>query len=1000
MVKGAKNSCFLVFFLIFDLIFNATALCQELPFRDYLEKDGLPSPIVYCIYQDSRGYLWMGTDNGLSRFDGMEFKNVKTGDGFTGNRINAILEDREGNIWAAIDRGGVSCFSTHRPGNYTIRNYLADRTVYSMAADEDDKMLFGTSKGLSCFDGKTFRHFTPTDDLRTDTIFAIAVEKGKLWLGTDRGLRYCENGHFIDYSTKNDLLSHQVTSLLVDSGGSLWIGTVKGLNRFREGQFTSYTRKQGLIHDSVTAIMEDSSGNTWIGTWEGISLLSGEKIINYNTENGLPNNFIYSIMQDREGGIWFGTHGGASCLTSRNVKTYSKENGLPNEMVFDMIQDQKGRYWFATSGGLACYSRETFKNYTTKDGLIGNAVNDLMEDRRGTIWIAATQGLSVFSSGSFVNYTQKHGLASNILFKLHESRDGTVWIGHSRGLTRWKNGKFSAPSFNIGAANVFCIMEDTRRNLWFSSGAVLYKYPGNRLISFSIRDGLSGHSIRALFEDSKGKIWIGTERDLSCFDGKEFTLYSSRNSAMPDDVCNFILEDARSCLWIGGTKGLTCFNGKEFKTYRSERLGLNRRSWISGISDSRGELWFGTTGGATRFYPPPVRLNKTPPPVYITGVKVMEKEVSPAETGRFGNNQNIFRINYVGLSFTAPTGVGYKYMLKNIDKDWQLTKERSLFYPFLPPGSYTFKVKALNCDGFESVSAAEYRFKILPPFWQTWWFLVLSGLFAVSLLVLVVHWRVKRVREKAEIKSRQAELEARNRQLVMSQRMELMGTLAAGTVHDLKNLMAVIIGYSQVMGQKRRSDKHDYQDIEIIKETAATAVQMAKQILSFARPKSHPSHEAVELRRELTEILDTLKVSQPKNIQILWKPGPGPVLFPIHPAHFQQVVMNLCLNACHAMPDGGNLSISLSRSIDKEIILEIVDTGTGIKKENLEKIFNPLFTTKEQSNGTGLGLFVVKQVVDEYKGKIEVSSEPGKGTTFVIRFPYNNNIRKPTDYTD
>jgi two-component system sensor histidine kinase ChiS len=988
MVKGTKNSCFLVFFLVLDLIFNATALCQEFPFRDYREKDGLPSPIVYCIYQDSRGYLWMGTDNGLSRFDGVEFKNVKTGDGFTGNRINAILEDREGNIWAAIDRGGVSCFSTYRSGNYTIRNYLTDRTVYSMVADEDDKMLFGTSKGLSSFDGKTFRHFTIADDLRTDMIFALAVEKkGKLWLGTERGLRCRENGHFIDYSTKNDLLNHQVTSLLVGSGGSLWIGTTKSLNRFREGQFTSYTRKQGLIHDSVTAIMEDSSGNIWIGTWEGCSLFSGEKIINYSTEKGLPNNFIYSIMQDREGSIWFGTHGGASCLTSRNVKTYSKENGLPNEMVFDIIQDRKGRYWFATSEGLACYSQGTFKNFTTKDGLIGNVVNDLMEDRRGSIWIATTQGLSVFSSGTFVNYTQKHGLASNILFKLHESRDGTVWIGHISGLTCWKNGKFSPPLFKLEPASVFCIMENIRGELWFSSGAILYKYPGNRLTSFSMRDGLSGHSIRALFEDSKGKIWIGTERDLSCFDGKEFTLYSCRNSAMPDDVCNFILEDTQGCLWIGGTKGLTCFNGEEFKTYTSERLGLTRRSWISGIGDSRGELWFGTTGGATCFYPPPVRPNKIPPPVYITGVKVMEKEVSLVETGRFGYNQNIFRFNFMGLSFTAPAGVGYKYMLENIDNDWQLTKERSLFYPFLPPGTYKLKVKAINSDDFESVSAAEYRFDILPPFWQTWWFLVLLGMVGFSLLVLVINWRVKRVREKVEIKARKAELEARNRQLVMAQRMELMGTLAAGTVHDLKNLMAVIIGYSQVMGQKHHSDKEDFQDIEIIKETAATAVQMAKQILSFARPKSQPQHEAVELRRELTEILDTLKVSQPKNIQILWKPHSEPVLFPIHPAHFQQVVMNLCLNACHAMPDGGDLRISLSRSTEKEIILEITDSGTGIKKENLKKIFDPMFTTKEQGKGTGLGLFVVKQIVEEYNGKIEVSSEPGKGTGFVIRFP-------------
>jgi signal transduction histidine kinase len=169
-------------------------------------------------------------------------------------------------------------------------------------------------------------------------------------------------------------------------------------------------------------------------------------------------------------------------------------------------------------------------------------------------------------------------------------------------------------------------------------------------------------------------------------------------------------------------------------------------------------------------------------------------------------------------------------------------------------------------------------------------------------------------------------------------------------------------------------------------------MQMGKQILSFARPKSHPQHQAVDLRGELTEILDTLKITHFKAIQIQWEPPEEPIYFPIHPARFQQLVMNLCLNACHAMPFGGNLSILLSRTTDKKIILEIADSGTGIKGEDLKKIFEPLFTTKKQGKGTGLGLFVVKQVVDEHNGRIEVRSEPGKGTTFVIRFPYNNDI--------
>jgi signal transduction histidine kinase len=254
-------------------------------------------------------------------------------------------------------------------------------------------------------------------------------------------------------------------------------------------------------------------------------------------------------------------------------------------------------------------------------------------------------------------------------------------------------------------------------------------------------------------------------------------------------------------------------------------------------------------------------------------------------------------------------------------------------------------------------------------------------------LLLVIQWRIRRAKEKAELKSRGIELEARNRQLVISQRMELMGILAAGTVHDLKNLLSVIIGYSRLMAQKFR-EKEDHENIEIIKDTAATAVQMAKQILSFARHKT-PADETVDLGIELTEILDTLKITQPKNIHVQRQLPPEPVLFPINPARFQQIIMNLCLNAFQAMPHGGQLTITLTSTPGNEIALEISDTGAGIENENLDKIFDPFFTTKEKTQGSGLGLFVVKQIVSEYNGKIEVKSEPGKGTTFVVRFPTN-----------
>jgi ligand-binding sensor domain-containing protein/signal transduction histidine kinase len=985
---------------VFFLISAATLLSQILPFRNYAEKNGLPSPIVCYIIQDSRGYLWMGTDNGLSRFDGSEFKNYQKTDGLPDNKINVILADRQGKLWIGTEKGCISGFFDNLV-NPARQNIFPGRSVYSIIEDRDGKLWFATSRGISCFDGKIFRHLTTTSGLPSEKIYTIAMDrKGKPWIGTGRGLFYYENEKFISFTTDAGLMDQFISTLLCDSDGNLWIGTQRGLYSIREGKPVLYTRKDGLCDDSVTALREDRSGNIWIGTWNGVSLFSRGKFANYSTINGLPHNFIYSITQDCEGNIWFGTEGGAGCLTSLNIKTYTKDHGLPTGMIMDIIQDKKGRYWIGTPEGLSCYSGANFINYTKKDGLISNTINALMADHHGNIWVATIEGLSILSPGFFANYTEKDGLASKILFKSIESRDGTIWIGSSKGLTRFRNGKFSPPSFPLKQGQVICLMEDTRGNLWFSSREKLNKYSGNHLTTFSTRDGLPGNKIEAIVEDSKGKIWICSGGGLTCYDKGTFTHYSTGNSELPDNACYCIVEDTHGDLWIGNSKGLACFDGKRFKNYPSERLALTDRKWSIGIKDNHGSLWFGTTEGVVNFYPPPVSTNTTPPPIYFTGLKVMEKEIPLPGNNQFAHNRNIFRFNFIGLSFSDPGGIEYKYRLENIDTDWQTTKDHSLFYPFLPPGSYSLKVKAVNSDGIESETPAEYRFKILPPFWHTWWFLVLLGLVFGGFLLLVLQWRVRRAREKAELKTKQTELDARNRQLVISQRMELMGFLAAGTVHDLKNLLSVIIGYSRLMSQKYQGDNEDHQNIEVIKDTAATAVQMAKQILSFARHKDY-AHGPVELGSVLIEILDTLKIIQPKNIRVLRDIQAEPVFFPIHPARFQQVVMNLCLNAFHAMPEGGQLRVALASAADvnNEITLEISDTGnTGIKPEHLDKIFEPFFTTKEQGQGSGLGLFVVKQIVEEYQGKIEVHSEPGQGTRFVIRFSRCQETKTQRDF--
>jgi signal transduction histidine kinase len=281
------------------------------------------------------------------------------------------------------------------------------------------------------------------------------------------------------------------------------------------------------------------------------------------------------------------------------------------------------------------------------------------------------------------------------------------------------------------------------------------------------------------------------------------------------------------------------------------------------------------------------------------------------------------------------------------------------------------------------VAPAEIRFKILPPFWNTWWFRIFSFLALLSLAVLIVLFNIRRIKTKMAN-------EAKNKQLVLAQRMKLMGVLAGGAVHDLKNLLSIIIGYSDIVHESSEevNEEERNEAIEIIKNTADTAFQVVKQILAFTR-QTYDETKAANLADVLDEILAILKVNIPLTMKILWNPPIEEILLYINPVKFKQVVMNLCLNAIQAMEDRGELKISLAKAPGDagQIIIEVSDTGPGIPQEHFDKIFEPLFTTKGEEKGAGLGLFVVKQIVDEYKGNIQVKSPPGEGTTFKISFP-------------
>ncbi len=1000
----------MVYFLLF---MGEITPAQIFPSRTYGGEEEIPAGIIRDIYQDSKGYLWLLTSRGLLTFDGIEFKSFP---GTENERITTVLEDGKGGTWIGTLNNGVLRRRGNAVQRYTVKEGLPGNHIYTISKDKNGWLWFGSGKGAAKFDGANFTAYTIENGLRSNMILASTIDKdGNPWFGTDNGIsRYTSEG-FVNYTTADGLLGNEISRMYTDSKGRIWSITAgTGANCFSRGKFHSYRfeiitifgpprrtisiarrqtgslEKLGLAgyrrhEEELSAIMEDHRGTIWFATRNGICFLSGEKFLSPLTFNVGMMGGGDTMLEDRDGNIWIGRTRHLHCLYSLKVnnifqKGWSRDV-LKKNFTWAIIQDQEGHYWFGTDGGLTRYASYVHnRHFTEKDGLPSERVYGLLEDRRGNIWVGTENGIGIYSksTGTFTNVKLSGNRFGNIVRVLMEDGKGNVLAGTDRGLKLVRPGKITAPPFRFPPVKVNCLLEDRAKNLWAGTDEGLFRISKEKTTRFTEEDGLPHHMIYALLEDSDGSIRVGTGRGLGSYQKGTF-VNAATEQGLDAGECFSILEDHRGYLWIGTATGIHRFDGKTFKLLTKEKDGIISDTCLPGscFKDRDGNLLFGSTRGITRINPVLDTAPAVAPKIHITRVKVRDKVVS--SLGRLPHRLNSVSFKFSGICFAYPQGVTYRYKLEGLEKEWLETKERVVSYPYLPPRSYTFRVKAVNSEGVESLETAAMSFSIQPPFWNAWWFRTLTAISFMVFLGILLSWRFKREREKAVLKEK-------NRQLMMAQRMELVGTLAAGAAHDLKNLLTIILGYSRVVKSQFEQDDPRNMPAEYIKDTAQTAVKVVKEILAFSRQQEGRAI-LVNLADLLEEILNIVKVLLPA-INIRWEPPREEVLFVINPTHFHQVLMNLCINASDAMPKGGSLDISLhTDTAAQTIILEVADTGTGIPEEMLEKIFEPMVTTKEPGKGTGLGLFVVKQIVRQYGGTISVHSIRGQGTAFTITFP-------------
>jgi len=999
---------------------------------------GLPSNTITAILQTRDGYLWLATDNGLVRFDGVRFTvfNKTNTPALGSNSIGALLEDREGTLWIGTSAGLVR-FKNGTWTVYTTRDGLSDNSVTSLSQDHEGSLWIGTeSGGVNRFANGKFSVYTRQQGLASNHVRATYVDRqGVLWVGTTEGLNRFHEGRFITYTAKEGVPPGSVTTFSEDEEGALWIGTATGLIRFKDGTFTSMS-KGGFSPRTLRTMIHDRAGNLWVGTYGGgLYRLSRGSWSRLTVKEGLSDDRVLSLYEDREGSLWVGTRGGLNRFKDERVTAYTAREGLPDQWVYSVCEDRDGSIWIGTRGGLARWKAGMLVTYTTAQGLPSNVVRALHVDRKGNLWIGTDGGgLARWSEGRFVVYGKKQGLMGDRVYAVYEDRSGRLWVGtYGQGFYQLKDGRFLGFSIEgdrvrrVGPGIrpqgfVRVIYEDRRGNLWIGARRALFRLKGEDATFYARQQGFSpGELVTSFYEDEDGTLWIGTYGGgLNRFRDGKFTVYTT-DDGLPDNVIYQILEDDRGDLWMSSNRGIFRVSRKELNDFAQGKVtsltpsvygtaeGMkssecNGGNQSAGCKTHDGRLWFPTTKGVVAIDPIRFRANPLPPPVIIEQIKVDKNVLDLTKTAQAPPGKGELEITYTALSFLDPRKVRFRYKLEGFDEHWiDAGTRRVAYYTNLPPGRYRFRVIACNNDGVWNETGAAVEFFLRPYFYQTGWFLALVVLVLASLGPSIYILRVRRLRVREReleklVAERTRELAELNRTLeervregikalAEAERLAAYGEMVAGVAHEVRNPLFALQAAAYVIRRHCETVcKHQEMQTQasLIERETQRLSRLMRDLLEFAKPRElllTPTDplsllkEAVEsYRAEHNPTFPEIVLAAPANLPQVQ----------VDRSRLVQVIVNLIANAAQHARGVTTVTLSADLAPDGRLCLRVHNDGAEIAPDILPRIFEPFFTT---GKGSGLGLAIARRLVTEHGGTITVESQPDRGTTFTICLP-------------
>ena len=999
-------------------------------YRKLTMSDGLASNAVRNIIQDDQGYIWLGTDNGLCRYDGHSIQTYRIAANTLNQYISSLIAGDDG-LYAGTDQG-VYRFSV-KEGRFDYVSPDINSTVTHLAFDRDGQLWVAMAdSGVYCYQPKTAKTLHYAHRSTGGHVDFIMVDReNRIWT-----ISNASPTPVAQLNRLHDAFEHVPLQSDVACNGLCMMEA-------RDGRFYLGTWTQGLLlmnADGQTqqvispqingegfhihTLYQQSDDRIYIGCDDGLLCYNPTtgRTENIFKQHGISDRFVYSVTTDTEGGLWTGTfYAGVNYFSpqSERFSAFTRQEGLTGNVISRFCEDRQGTIWMASDdGGLMRFlpTEQRFATYPHQDEL--SELNAHALAIKGSeLWIGSyTRGVYVLNTatGQLRHYepndkspkrpndkSPKRPNDNSAYAILHDSR-GRTWIGGMRGLTVYKSqtDEFE-PLLDINSI-VIDIDEDRNGTLWLSTqGNGLWHFmPDTRKCHVYRHNAKDRHSlpddqVNCAMVDATGRLWIGTMGGLCYYDAAADRFVPV---TLSDETVNVmgIVEQAGS-LWLSTEHGLLRYEPKEASAtahHFTIEDGLVSEQFIQNacLKASDGRIFFGSANGFCTFFPYNIKANITEPPVYITSLEVMNRlkrttdglplDLTFTHDIEFAYAEaRMLSFSFVSLSYCSPGKNHYAYMLEGFDREWNYVgTQHKATYTNLPAGTYTLRVKATNNDGVWSSKEARLKITVNPPLWWSWW-----AKLAYLIIIVAAIWYYAHIRLVRAERMHQRELlrvKEDNEQQNREARLRFFTMIA----HEIRTPVSLIIGPLEKL--MKRSDASE--DLRVIDRNAHRLLELVGQLLDFRKVEQQSlklSLAPTNIRQLLEAVAERFSPTfSQRGITFTTDYPDSHFTAIVDPEAVTKVVSNLLTNASKYTRDSVSLTCIVEPD-DEHFRIIVTDNGVGIRPEDQERIFEPFFQSQGNKPGTGIGLSIVRDIIDRHHGTIQVNSELGQGATFTVILP-------------